>query len=121
MVLGHELNHVILNHQLIDTKFAFADLLMIPDSDLLVTLRFRCTTNEEAVADAKVVDLLSKSPYKDKLADAGLFCDTMRRNRPASASWSLYGDFDCRSTSLASAADASLVRHRVRGGNRVSL
>ena len=83
MVLGHELNHVILNHQLIDTKFAFADRLMIPDSDLLVTLRFRCTTNEEAAADAKVVDLLSKSPYKDKLADAGLFLRIVSQNAKA--------------------------------------
>ena len=41
MVLGHELSHVRLNHQLIDTKFSFADRLMIPDSDLLTTLRFR--------------------------------------------------------------------------------
>jgi Peptidase family M48 len=83
MVLGHELSHVILNHQLIDTKFAFADRLMIPDSDLLVTLRFRRSTNEEAAADAKVVDLLAKSPYKDKLSEAGLFLRIVSQNAKA--------------------------------------
>lgn len=73
MVLGHELSHVVLGHQLIDTKFAFADRLMIPDSDLLKTLRFKHPAAEESAADLRVGELLRSSPYKDKLADAGLF------------------------------------------------
>jgi hypothetical protein len=35
--LAHELGHIALGHQLIDTKFAFADRLMIPDGELLGT------------------------------------------------------------------------------------
>ncbi len=73
MILGHEVSHVLLGHQLIDTKFSFADRLMIPDSELMGTLRFRRRPAEESAADVKVVELLKNSPYKDKLTDAGLF------------------------------------------------
>jgi hypothetical protein len=73
MMLAHELSHIVLGHKLIDTKFAFADRLMIPDGELLGTVRFRHDAREEAAADAKVIELLKNSPYKDKLSNAGLF------------------------------------------------
>jgi Peptidase family M48 len=76
-MLAHELSHVALGHQLIDTKFSFADRLMVSDAELLETLRFRRTPKEEAAADEKVIELLGKSPYHDKLADAGLFLRTL--------------------------------------------
>jgi len=76
-MLAHELSHVALGHQLIDTKFSFADRLMVPDGELLQALRFRRTPKEEAAADEKVIGLLGKSPYRDKLADAGLFLRTL--------------------------------------------
>ena len=77
MMLSHELSHVALGHQLIDTKFSFADRLMVPDGELLQALRFRRTAKEEAAADEKVIDLLGKSPYREKLSDAGLFLRTL--------------------------------------------
>lgn len=73
MVLGHELAHVALGHLLIDTKFAFADRLMIPDADVIPTLRFVHTQEQETEADARLLELLGRSPYQDKLATAGLF------------------------------------------------
>jgi len=76
-MLAHELSHVVLGHPLIDTKFAFADRLMIADGELLQTLQFHRTPQEEAAADDKVIELLGKSPYRDKLADAGLFLRTV--------------------------------------------
>ncbi len=76
-MLAHELSHVALGHELIDTKFSFADRLMVPDGELLQALRFRRTPKEEAAADEKVIELLGKSPYHDKLADAGLFLRTL--------------------------------------------
>jgi hypothetical protein len=76
-MLAHELSHVALGHQLIDTKFSFADRLMVPDAELLQAMRFRRTPKEEAAADEKVIELLGKSPYRDKLADAGLFLRTL--------------------------------------------
>jgi hypothetical protein len=78
MILGHELSHAVLGHQLIDTKFAFADRLMIPDQDLLKVLRFKHTAAEESAANTKVVALLASSPYKDTLSDAGLFLRAIR-------------------------------------------
>ena len=72
-MLAHELSHVALGHALIDTKFSFADRLMVPDGELLQALQFRHTPREEAAADEKVIELLGKSPYRDKLGDAGLF------------------------------------------------
>ncbi|MBM3820894.1 MAG: hypothetical protein FJW14_18030 [Acidimicrobiia bacterium] len=73
MVLAHELSHVALGHLLIDTKFAFADRLMIPHGEVLAQLRLARTADEEMNADAKTVELLGRSPYQDKLAGAGLF------------------------------------------------
>ena len=73
MMLAHELSHVALGHPLVDTKFAFADRLMVADDELLQVLQFHHTAREEAEADDRVVELLGKSPYTDKLAGAGLF------------------------------------------------
>jgi hypothetical protein len=73
MALAHELSHVLLGHRLIDTKFAFADRMMIGDAELLATIAMRRDPREETAADTKVVELLDRSPYKDKLASAGLF------------------------------------------------
>jgi hypothetical protein len=73
MALAHELSHVVLGHRLIDTKFAFADRMMIGDAELLATIAMRRDAKEEAGADARVVELLDRSPYKDKLAAPGLF------------------------------------------------
>jgi hypothetical protein len=76
-MLAHELSHVALGHQLIDTKFSFADRLMVSDGELLQALTFRRTLKEEAAADEKVIELLGKSPYRDKLGEAGLFLRTL--------------------------------------------
>jgi hypothetical protein len=76
-MLAHELSHVALGHQLIDTKFSFADRLMVSDGELLQALTFRRTPKEEAAADEKVIELLGKSPYRDKLGEAGLFLRTL--------------------------------------------
>jgi len=73
MALAHELSHVLLGHNLIDTKFAFADRMMIGDAELMRTIAMPRLAKEEAAADAKVVELLDRSPYKEKLASAGLF------------------------------------------------
>jgi len=73
----------VLGHMLIDTKFAFADRLMVADSDLMKTLRFRHPDTEETAADLKMLELLSKSPYKDKLGEAGLFLKAIAANAKA--------------------------------------
>ena len=79
-MLAHELAHIVLGHRVIDSKFAFADKLMVPDDELLATVAYRHGPNEEAAADQKVIELLTNSPYKDKLADAGLFLRAVSEN-----------------------------------------
>ena len=73
MMLAHELSHIVLGHPLIDTQFAFADRMMVDDDNLLSVLKVSRDPIQEAAADAKLIEMLGKSPYKDKLADAGLF------------------------------------------------
>ena len=79
-MLAHELAHVDLGHPLIDTKFAFADRLMVSDADLLQALQFHRTAREETAADERVIELLKTSPYQDKLAGAGLFLKTIAQS-----------------------------------------
>jgi len=79
-MLAHELAHIVLGHRVIDSKFAFADKLMIPDDELLATVAYRHTPAEEEAADQKVVELLTNSPYKDKLGEAGLFLRALSEN-----------------------------------------
>jgi hypothetical protein len=80
MMLAHEMAHVVLGHQLIDTKFAYADRLMVPDSELLKTVRFKHDAAGEIAADEKAIELLKNSPYKDKLAQGGLFLKAVSAN-----------------------------------------
>jgi hypothetical protein len=80
MVLAHELSHIALDHQVIDTRFAFSDRLMIPDNQLLQVVQVKHTPAEEAAADASQIDMLRKSPYKDKLGEAGLFLKAVAAN-----------------------------------------
>jgi hypothetical protein len=71
-VLAHELAHIALGQE-IDTKFAFADRVLFADEATLKKFRFARSQSEEDAANEKAVELLQKSPYKDKLGQAGLF------------------------------------------------
>ena len=72
-VLAHELAHIVLSHN-IDSTYAFADRLMFDDPDVIKRLKTLARgRGEEAAADAKAVEILKNSPYKDKLPRVGLF------------------------------------------------
>jgi hypothetical protein len=81
MVLSHELSHIVLGHHF-DTKLAFNDKLLFPDQDSFKRLDFRHSPAEEAAADAKAIELLKNSPYKDKLGNAGLFLKALQQHAP---------------------------------------
>ena len=81
MVLSHELSHIILGHRL-DTKLAFNDRMFFPDEESFQRLGFRRTAVEEDAADAKALELLKNSPYKDKLGSAGLFLRALQERAP---------------------------------------
>ena len=81
MVLAHELSHIVLGHRF-DTKLAFNDKMFFPDEESFQRLDFKRTAADEEAADTKAVDLLKNSPYKDKLANAGLFLKALQQKAP---------------------------------------
>jgi Zn-dependent protease with chaperone function len=72
MVLAHELGHIALGHRL-DTKYAFGDRMVFPDEETFQRIQLARDPHEEEAADHKAIEFLQNSPYKDKLATAGLF------------------------------------------------
>jgi hypothetical protein len=81
MVLAHELSHIVLGHHF-DTKLAFNDRMFFPDEDSFQRLDFKRNSSDEEAADTKALELLKNSPYKDKLANAGLFLKELQQKAP---------------------------------------
>jgi hypothetical protein len=81
MVLSHELSHIALGHHS-DTRLAFTDRMFFPDEDTFERLDFAHTADEEQAADKEALKLLGNSPYKDKLANAGLFLKALQASAP---------------------------------------
>jgi hypothetical protein len=79
-MLAHELGHIALGHQLVDTQYSFFDRTMIGDLELLRSFSFSRSQEEEAAADKRGVELLKNSPYADKIATAGLFLRSLAAN-----------------------------------------
>src|SRR5438270_961184 len=79
MVLARELAHIALGHQL-DTRYAFNDRMFFADEDTFSNFTFRRSRADGAAADAKAMELLSKSPYQGKLGNAGLFLKELQLN-----------------------------------------
>ena len=80
-VLAHEMGHIVLSHE-INEKYAFSDRMIFPDETTISNIAVSRTPEEEKEADAKAVQLLQNSPYKDKLASAGLFFAAMQAEAP---------------------------------------
>lgn len=80
-ILAHEMGHIVMNHD-INEKYAFSDRMIFPDETTISNIKMKRTPDEEKEADAKAVQLLQNSPYKDKLASAGLFLAAMRAEAP---------------------------------------
>lgn len=78
-VLAHEMGHILNGHRL-DTKYAFSDHMLIDDKQALELFQFKHDEGEESEADAKAVELLDNSPYKDDLGNAGLFLKVLAAN-----------------------------------------
>ena len=71
-MIAHELSHVVLGHRL-DSSYAFFDQLLIDDKETFRHFGFARTPDEEKAANAKALQLLANSPYKNQLGNAGLF------------------------------------------------
>jgi len=81
MVLAHELSHIVLGHRF-DTDLAFYDKMFFPDEESFQRLDFKRNAADEEAADAKALELLKNSPYKDKLGNAGLFLKALQQKAP---------------------------------------
>jgi hypothetical protein len=71
-MIAHELSHVVLGHRL-DSSYAFFDQLLIDDKETFRHFGFARTPDEERAANTKALQLLTNSPYKNQLGNAGLF------------------------------------------------
>src|SRR2546425_12623574 len=71
-MVAHELSHVVLGHRL-DSSYAFFDQLLIDDKETFRHFGFARTPDEEKAANAKAMQILNNSPYKNQLGNAGLF------------------------------------------------
>jgi hypothetical protein len=83
-MLAHELSHVVLGHRL-DSQYAFFDQLLVDDKETFRHFGFARTPEEEAQANAKAIQILNNSPYKNQLGNAGLFLqalDTRQKEIP---------------------------------------
>ena len=76
-ILAHELAHVVLGDSSED-KYASWRSLTFPNEQILQKFDFRLDAGREAAANNKAAELLAKSPYKDKLTQAGLFLKTLQ-------------------------------------------
>src|SRR5467141_1574174 len=83
-ILARELAHIALGHRL-DTKYAFSDRMLFEDPEAFHSVYLRRDEKEETDADMKAAELLNNSPYKDKLATAGLFLKAVDQRAPVLA------------------------------------
>jgi hypothetical protein len=123
MVLSHELGHIALGHRL-NTKYAFSDRMIFPDEEVFRQIGLRDKETEEAEADQKALELLQNSPYKEKLASAGLFLRALDR-RSHELSWLINPHFGNRMAKNSShlrmaALEASAPELEVRNINQLA-
>ncbi len=71
-IVAHELSHAVLGHRL-DSSLAFFDQLLIDDKETFRHFGFARTPDEEKAANAKAIQIINNSPYKNQLGNAGLF------------------------------------------------
>jgi hypothetical protein len=81
MIIAHELAHIALGHRL-DTKYSFNDRMLFDDEKTLQRVDVKRDEREENEADKKAAEFLQNSPYKDKLANAGLFLKAVAQRAP---------------------------------------
>jgi hypothetical protein len=71
-VVAMELAHVAMGHH-IDTRYAFNDRLMFPDTATFQRITMYHTDHDNVEAAKRAMEYLRNSLYKDQLPDAGLY------------------------------------------------
>lgn len=82
MVLADELAHIALGHRT-DTQFAFHNQTMLSDAALLQKLRLERSPSEVEAAGKRAVELLTRSPYRQRMGNAGLFLKALAARVPS--------------------------------------
>jgi hypothetical protein len=77
-VISMELAHIALGHH-IDTRYAFNDRLMFPDTATFQRIDMYHSDVDNVTAAAKAMSYLENSMYKDRLANAGLFYEQLQQ------------------------------------------
>jgi Peptidase family M48 len=77
-IIAHELSHAVLGHRL-DSSLAFFDQLLIEDKETFRHFGFARTVDEEKAANAKAIEILNNSPYKNQLGNANLFLTALAK------------------------------------------
>ncbi len=81
-VLAHEMGHILLGHGA-DPMYGFNDRMLFNERQTFSNLHLAHNPQQEQEADAKALELLKNSPYKDQLANAGLFLRALQQRAPA--------------------------------------
>jgi hypothetical protein len=81
-VLAHEMSHILLAHGN-DPMYGFNDKMVFGDRQTFQNLRLNHSPEQEQAADTKALELLKASPYKDQLANAGLFLRALQQRAPS--------------------------------------
>jgi hypothetical protein len=71
-VVAMELAHIAMGHH-IDTRYAFNDRLLFPDTETFQKIDMNHTDVDNGTAAKRAMEYLQNSMYKDKLATAGLY------------------------------------------------
>ncbi len=71
-VVAMELAHIAMGHH-IDTRYAFNDRLMFPDTATFQRIDMYHSDHDNAEASKRAMEYLNNSLYKDQLPDAGLY------------------------------------------------
>ncbi len=80
-VLAHEMSHILLAHGE-NPMYGFTDKMLFAEQQTFTKLTLSHPPDQEQAADAKALELLKNSPYKDQLANAGLFLRVLQQRAP---------------------------------------
>jgi hypothetical protein len=80
-VLAHEMSHILLAHGE-NPMYGFNDKMLFAEQQTFTHLTLSHPPEQEQAADAKALELLKNSPYKDQLANAGLFLRALEQRAP---------------------------------------
>ena len=84
-VIAMELAHIAMGHH-IDTRYAFNDRLMFPDTATFQRIDMYHSDHDNAEAAKRAMEYLNASLYKDQLPDAGLYyAQLVDREKPLKA------------------------------------